>query len=972
MIYFYNVFGTVCADGVIMKEIVLKIFLLLSPLLLKGQESLKIHKFLKSDFNADSQFWAATEGGDGTLFFGNNDGVLVYDGERWQKVTLPNNSSVRSLAKGIGGQIYAGGYDETGIVYKKQNGQYAYRSLIKEIIGQGENVENIWDIQHFNNRMLYRAYGEIIISAGKTATRISSASMFNYSTVAGNNYYVEEEGHGILTLQPVSNTLVMAFASATYNNENIAEILPGERAGTIWAITLEGGLYLGELANGSMKLMNRFFDANHPGRATSALKNPDGSLYIGSVDSGIISISRTGEVSRNTPAFTGLGNEVVQKLYRAADGNIWILQNNGLAYADFHSPYKMLFNKASVYDVLPDESMLYVATTQGVYMANYTDAVPDFIKVTGVQGQVWSVQKAGNSVIASADTGLYEITGTTATKIEGAVGFWKITPVTNRPGFYLACQYNGLYLLENQSGRWVLRDKIAGFNESARDILPADEPDTYWICHGYQGVYRVRIDSAYTRVSAVDRFTNANGLKNPLNVNVFRWNGKVVFTTNTGVYTFDNVSGRFRPFEALNKMLDTSKNTRKLLQYGNRTWFVQDDEAGYFGTNNTIEKELFLNLKGTFNRGMECLVGLPNDKVLFGTTNGLFVYNLKNTPATTAVSTQVTGVSYTRNRVQKAVSLSVKSGPVELPNRTDVIRIDFATPKMPHGTEVQYSYFLENNDTEWSPWQSEPYKEYTHLRPGTYIFKVRSRNTAGIAGAVAQYSFTVLPRWFETQWAYALYVILALFAIFGIRVLVKRRIRYERLKSTREAERSKRLLELELEQLKLQRDKEAVIRDKALLEEDVIHKSKELANYTMLLVQKKDFFAEITDDLKELKEYLRNEESRKKLLEMFQKLNRHRIGEEYMEVFDVHFEKVHHNFFEKLKELNPTLTKRELRLCAFVKMNLANKEIAPLLGISLRGVENARYRIRKKLDVANEDNFSAFLEGIADETKSIE
>jgi DNA-binding CsgD family transcriptional regulator len=132
----------------------------------------------------------------------------------------------------------------------------------------------------------------------------------------------------------------------------------------------------------------------------------------------------------------------------------------------------------------------------------------------------------------------------------------------------------------------------------------------------------------------------------------------------------------------------------------------------------------------------------------------------------------------------------------------------------------------------------------------------------------------------------------------------------------------------------------------------------------MLLVQKKDVFAEITDDLKELKNYLRNEESRKKLLDIFQKLNRHRVGEEYMEVFDVHFEKVHHNFFEGLKALSPSLTQRELRLCAFVKMGLTNKEIAPLLGISLRGVENARYRIRKKLDVANEDNFAAFLEGV--------
>src|SRR5690606_943317 len=85
-----------------------------------------------------------------------------------------------------------------------------------------------------------------------------------------------------------------------------------------------------------------------------------------------------------------------------------------------------------------------------------------------------------------------------------------------------------------------------------------------------------------------------------------------------------------------------------------------------------------------------------------------------------------------------------------------------------------------------------------------------------------------------------------------------------------------------------------------------------------------------------------------------------RIGEEYMSVFDVHFEKVHNNFFNELKAACPELTKRELRLCAFIKMDLSNKEIAPLLNISVRGVETSRYRIRKKLQV-QEANFCAIL-----------
>ena len=170
------------------------------------------------------------------------------------------------------------------------------------------------------------------------------------------------------------------------------------------------------------------------------------------------------------------------------------------------------------------------------------------------------------------------------------------------------------------------------------------------------------------------------------------------------------------------------------------------------------------------------------------------------------------------------------------------------------------------------------------------------------------------------------------------------------------------MLELELAQIKLQAEKEKINIDKDLLQEDVISKSKELANYTMLLVKKKEIFAEVFKDLKELEKQSKNPQSRKIILEMSKKLNQHRIGEENMQIFEVNFEKVHQHFFKNLKDLYPQLTQRERLLCAFIKMNLSNKEISPLLNISVRGVETARYRIRKKINIEHDHNFAEFLE----------
>ena len=72
----------------------------------------KIVHYNRSDFKADPQFWTMCENDDGTLIFGNNDGALIFDGEHWKKVFLPNNSSIRSLVKTKEGKVYAGGYNE--------------------------------------------------------------------------------------------------------------------------------------------------------------------------------------------------------------------------------------------------------------------------------------------------------------------------------------------------------------------------------------------------------------------------------------------------------------------------------------------------------------------------------------------------------------------------------------------------------------------------------------------------------------------------------------------------------------------------------------------------------------------------------------------------------------------------------------------------------------------------------------------
>lgn len=78
--------------------------------------------------------------------------------------------------------------------------------------------------------------------------------------------------------------------------------------------------------------------------------------------------------------------------------------------------------------------------------------------------------------------------------------------------------------------------------------------------------------------------------------------------------------------------------------------------------------------------------------------------------------------------------------------------------------------------------------------------------------------------------------------------------------------------------------------------------------------------------------------------------------------FQSTFGSVHHNFFKSLEEAYPELNNKDKLLCAYIKMNLLSKEIAPLLNISVRGVEISRYRLRRKLNLGEGDNLAEFLQ----------
>ncbi|NCU03345.1 MAG: transcriptional regulator, partial [Chitinophagaceae bacterium] len=273
---------------------------------------------------------------------------------------------------------------------------------------------------------------------------------------------------------------------------------------------------------------------------------------------------------------------------------------------------------------------------------------------------------------------------------------------------------------------------------------------------------------------------------------------------------------------------------------------------------------------------------------------------------------------------------------------------------------TEYSYFLEGFDEDWSAWSKKTERDYTNLPAGNYTFNVKSRNNPDNQSPVTGFSFKILPPWYQTWWAYTVYVLLFFSLLY---LFYKRQQRkYKRLQQLKLQEQQRKYDE-EQKQLQLQHQIEIEKSEKQIVElrneklqSEVEHKNSELASSAMNLVQKKEMLSKLKEDLAQYKSHTDAGKAGKEFQKIMKLIDKELDDNGEWEQFAVHFDSVHTNYLKKLKEQYPTLTTSDLKLAAYLRLNLSSKEIAQLMNISIRGVETSRYRLRKKLELPNEVN----------------
>ncbi len=941
-----------------------------------------IKNYNRDIYSAGSQNWDIVQDSNGLMYFANNGGILEFDGNNWQIYRVSNESVVRSVAVGNDKRIYAGAFNEMGYLDKIPHGKLTYHSLIHLIPPAYRSFDEIWRIFQTDFGVVFQSFNFVFIFKDNRFEVLKPYSNFGFSSYINSKYYIVDREKGILVyqngaLQPIIDD------SKVFADTEIRFILPGKNNKLIIG-TLNKGIfeYDGKKLTSWNTKVNQLLITN---QLFSGIVLGEGNYAFGSIQDGIFISDSEGNIIQQINRIKGLQNNTILSLYKDKSSNLWLGLDNGISYLEISSPityFNYCYGIETGYASIVHNNILYLGTNQGLFAKNLdlinNRSVTDtkFRLVDGTEGQVWCLKVIENSLFCGHNNGSYLINDFSSQRISNIRGGWTFLQLIDEKNKLICGTYNGLVVLERVPGtqNWRYLKRIKGFTESCKVIFE-DKDKSIWVSHGYKGIYRLELAQGLDSVVSVKLFTKEDGLPEKLPYNLSEINNQLAITTADGIFVFDTLTKKLSKLPKLNQFFQSNTNISQIVTdtKGN-LWYFADGRLGVYRLlEDGSYKEIytpFLKFSSNLVPAFEHLYPYDNKNVFIGIQNGFVHYDPSmSKDYYSPFNAYIRKVQLLKQKSDSIYSFEGNKGLTEsavrklfsIPHRYNSLSFSFSAPFYEDPEKTEFRYRLIGYDDSWSPWDTRNIKEFTNLREGMYTFEVQAMNLYKNSSITDSFSFCISPPFYRSKLAYTFYFLILVSIFLGNIVYFRRRIERTRRKEKIRHEKKMIAREQEYKEEALLAEKEIEHLKNEKLVNEIKHKNKELANSTMHLIQKNKFLSSVKNEINSLAEANIENSQKTSLKRLLRHIDRDINNEKYWKVFDDYFDDVHQDFLSRMKEKHKNLSPKELKLSAYLRMNLSSKEIAVLMNISIRGVEVSRYRLRKKLGIERDTNLSEYI-----------
>lgn len=925
-----------------------------------------IRNFSKSEYNAGTQNWVISQDSNGYIYFANNDGLLSFNGVEWNLTRVSDISPLRSILVDSSNKIYAGLINDFGIINNEDNRASSYRSLKYLVPEKYREFDDIWRIFEVDEGIFFQCYKYIFLYKDNKVQVIEPDKLFRFSYKVGNRVLVHQPGSGLFEYRGGMLELL-----PWWQKDSVKEISAILESGDneILVGTTYSGIYV--LKDGQLNEwntpVNEYIKKN---RLFSATILPGNYYAFGTILKGLIISDQQGNVVHILDNNAGIQNNTILSLYVDRDENLWLGLDNGIDYIEINSPLSYIGSKriGTGYCCKVFEGKLYLGTNQGLYVTpfNSFSASRDFELVKNTAGQVWTLEEFDGLLLAGHNNGTYLVKGQSATNICKEEGAWKYLPLKDKPDLLIGGHYQGLVLFKKSNGEWSFYKKIEGFNESSRYLFQ-DKDGYIWIGHSGKGIFRLRLNVDAGITEDVVQYTDKDGLPSNAGNILFKYREELFVSTNRGIYEYDPRSNLFVESGRMNKVFGASERIKSLYSddEGN-IWYIGDSESGYIRENEDMTYTRvnipFRKLKKKYVNEFEFIYAYNRNNIIIGLEDG-FVHYAPLIPKSYNKEFRAFITKIELPYIDSLLYVRVdESNPgLEFPFSNNSFRFHFAAPFFENEVPLEFSFLLEGFSDKWSNWSDDSYKDFTTLHEGIYTLKLKARNIYGSESLISSLSFRILPPWRRSTTAYLLYLALSGIFVYLVIRFVARRMK---LAAIRQEEKYQQEIKEKADLFQ----REALIAEKEIIDlrneklrSEMVYRDKELANQTMAIIEKNKFLKRINEDLNRIQDYVVAEEARNRIYGLVKKIRKEIDIKHQNKIFETYFDEANEGLFRRLKEKHPDLTPYDLRLCAFIRMNISTKEIATILNISYRGAEVGRYRLRKKMQLPREVNLSSYL-----------
>ncbi len=749
-----------------------------------------IKNYATSEYGGNGQVWSIIQSDDQLMYFGTSTEIMEFDGINWRQIRnpdYPTGVSTRGLVKDDNGTIFYVSGGSFGYLKRNKFGDRVVESLKHLIPEDKRDFEEFWSVQ-FDGQYLYFQAREYIfrldydLEKGEFDIKTYPArGTFSHGFMIHGQYMVHDIGTGIYKM--VDGELELMPGSEVTAGDRVFTLVEhldnpetGQKQFLIGRFYQEFYKFDGEKFEVFDSDLNAYTETNLLYK--SALL-PNGNLVASMIGMGLVLVNQEGKLLNILSADQGLQDPSVYSVYVDQDQTVWVGLDNGISKLALNSPISTFTKNqginSTIYGITRVAGQLYISSSIGLY--KFDVETKKFVPIPELGNiQIWNLLVDGEDLLVPGEVFSMIRDGKIIPIDPSTSGGQDLMISPSHPNLLYISIEDGLRIYARKGNFWEKFADVEGMPNTIWSIAESED-GTIW--GGTQTNMAYRITPSYDENGLpvvndfqIKEFGVEEGLVKSAGL-LYAIDGEIFFPSFGANLRYDPSTESIVPDERFGMIPDNLG-----LSEG---FFMQEDSQGQVwipignrlrlaipGPDNTytLEENLFNDYPW---QGVFGLFSEDDGIVWIGSGEGLLRYDRsissvskENFPV---LMRGVYAGADTLNHLNKDFQ--------DLSYSQNSLRFTYAAQFYQQEQRTTYQTFLEGFESDWSDWNRSVYKEYTNLSPGTYTFRVRAKNVFNDVSEEASYTFSIIPPWYNTWWAYILY---ALAVIILIRLILKWRL----------------------------------------------------------------------------------------------------------------------------------------------------------------------------------------------------